>query len=66
MSADFDIASILAFRPPTYMCPVCRGLFAQFAFDAGVYSWPVCKVTYIVSDLAGARPCVYQEFEWGG
>lgn len=50
----FDITSILAFQPPGYVCPSCRGLFkrvdTEWKSEPMVHSCPLCKVKYATRD----------------
>jgi hypothetical protein len=66
---DFDISSILAFQPPGYICPVCRGLFSNFKIQKGpdyIYYCPVCDVRYDMLDWNEPMPSVPKMFALGG
>jgi hypothetical protein len=66
MTSDFDISSILEFRPPSYICPACRGFFRTLTVtrtSEPPYSCPVCKVGFIV-DTWGKKS-VPQMFNYG-
>lgn len=69
MTTDFDITSILNFRPPTLVCPACRGLFSNFKYDREaelIYSCPVCKVGYAFPSWDTDPPSIHQMFGYGG
>jgi hypothetical protein len=66
---DFDVSSILAFQPPNYICPACRGLCVSFEFrrDKGIiYSCTVCKVDYSLPAWNDKPPSVPTMFGYGG
>lgn len=70
MTADFDITSILAFQPPSYVCPACRGLFSRFASrrEGNVYvcSCPACEVDFLYPDWDDTRQSIHTMFRNGG
>jgi len=71
MVRDFDISSILAFNPPRYVCPACRGLFNEVdsrkELSQYAYSCPVCKVDYTFPSWYGNdRPYIYKMLDTGG
>lgn len=57
----FDITSILDFKPPTYICAACRGLFRHLKTtqDAnGQTDWnkcPVCEIEYLSGEYADPK-----------
>jgi hypothetical protein len=50
--SDFDIGTLLEFKPPKFLCKKCRSLLYKAAMDwKKRLSWcPVCKVKYVPKD----------------
>ncbi|SDZ46521.1 Phospholipase D Active site motif-containing protein [Micromonospora pattaloongensis] len=56
----FDITSILDFKPPRYICPLCRGLFREFKWIqedpedvwSRVQHCPICVSKFVLSESA--------------
>jgi hypothetical protein len=66
MTADFDITSILEFKPPNYICPACRGVFKSFNRKRAEVYCPACEVHFTYPSWMDNRPSIWQMFGYGG
>jgi hypothetical protein len=69
MANDFDITSILAFQPPGYVCPACRGLYLipkTIREPEHAETCPVCKVRYNMPTWIDDPPHIYKMLGFGG
>jgi hypothetical protein len=71
---DFDISSILAFEPPNYICPACRGIYLHVSVRREkkgekteyIESCPVCKVRYVFPSWEDKPPSIQRMLGLGG